>query len=484
MENGIKIIKKELNEEKKYDILNKILDEEFDNKKLINTLRDVFAKKGLTVNIITTLFAREQDWDDIEHIGQMAFIDGCYKALEWEYLKLDKWFGEMDIANYLSYVKVDEKLTKIELKSFLKMDDYTYSGLVEIGLLGRWLESILIKYNKDSQRASKYTTLGTSNKIIRTISFNQKAIEEIIKSVNEGTYEFDMVCLNALLINRKVKPLINFEEYNITDNKGNIIEGRNVYDITITPNYDIKSNNYTVVDLVDGFHRTMAFKEADSVYFNRTGNHLTALTPVRFSIGDIERGKRIVAQTFKRSDTNPNWKKAIEVNDYTVFLNNMIKKSKVLNNKVASYYDEYLYQKNSLTHKLTMLYSLKKIKTIDFKSKMQSSFDQQLMADIIDKIFEYLTTTYYDGKMRNLIKESYLADVNIFCGYIIMASILMQQDEENIDIYIKKVCDELYLVHEEDKDKIINLKLKERNPHFNEIYCFFKDLTEEVINNE
>ena len=29
MENGIKIIKKELNEEKKYDILNKILDEEF-----------------------------------------------------------------------------------------------------------------------------------------------------------------------------------------------------------------------------------------------------------------------------------------------------------------------------------------------------------------------------------------------------------------------------------------------------------------------
>ena len=86
--------------------------------------------------------------------------------------------------------------------------------------------------------------------------------------------------------------------------------------------------------------------------------------------------------------------------------------------------------------------------------------------------------------MRNLIKESYLADVNIFCGYIIMASILMQQDEENIDIYIKKVCDELYLIHEEDKDKIINLKLKERNPHFNEIYCFFKDLTEEVINNE
>ena len=36
------------------------------------------------------------------------------------------------------------------------MDDYTYSGLVEIGLLGRWLESILIKYNKDLMNVNTF----------------------------------------------------------------------------------------------------------------------------------------------------------------------------------------------------------------------------------------------------------------------------------------------------------------------------------------
>lgn len=470
---SIKTVKKELTEDKKYDILNKIFKEEFENKELINTLRDLFTKKGLSINIITTLFASEQDWSDIELMGQIAFIDGCHQALKWEYLELDKWFGEMDISNYYSFVRINEKLTKVELKKFLKMDEYTYCGLVEIGLLGRWLENLLIKYNKDAQRASKYTTLGTTDKIIRTISFNEKAIDEIIKSIEDETYEFDMISLNALLLNKRVKPLINIEER---------WKDSDIYDITITPNYDIKSNNYTVIDLVDGFHRTMAFMKAESVYFEKNGEHLTALTPVRFSIGDIERAKRIVSQTFKRSDTNADWKKSIEVNDYTIFLDNMIKKSKVLKNKVASYYDEYLYKKNSLTHKLTMLSSLKKISTIDFKSKLQSSFDQQAMADIIDKFFEYMTS-YYDNKMNKLIKESCFADVNIFCGYIIMASIIMQR-EDNIDLYIKLVADELYLIQEEDKERLDNLRLKDKKPNYNEIYTFFKNLTEEVIENE
>ena len=35
-----------IDEEKQYEIINKILDEEYKNKELINHLRDIFAKKG------------------------------------------------------------------------------------------------------------------------------------------------------------------------------------------------------------------------------------------------------------------------------------------------------------------------------------------------------------------------------------------------------------------------------------------------------
>ena len=40
-----------LEEEKQYELINKILDEEYKNKDLINHLRDIFVKKGLPINI-------------------------------------------------------------------------------------------------------------------------------------------------------------------------------------------------------------------------------------------------------------------------------------------------------------------------------------------------------------------------------------------------------------------------------------------------
>ena len=77
-----------IDEEKQYEIINKILDEEYRNKELVNHLRDIFAKKGLPINIISTLFSREQDWQDISKMGQIGFVDGCYNILKWDNLKL------------------------------------------------------------------------------------------------------------------------------------------------------------------------------------------------------------------------------------------------------------------------------------------------------------------------------------------------------------------------------------------------------------
>ena len=466
-----------IDEEKQYEIINKILDEEYRNKELVNHLRDIFAKKGLPINIISTLFSREQDWQDISKMGQIGFVDGCYNILKWDNLKLNKWYSDVDIASYMTYSKVNEEIKEVYLPEMIKLDEMTYIGAREINVISKYLENLLFLYNKETQRASKYTTLGTSDKIIRTISFNQKAINEMKELIKNGNFEYDLIVINVLLINKNNDPRVEIKS---------AYSNSNIYNITITPDYDINSNRYTVINLLDGFHRCMAFVRACEEYKNETGEELTYKTPIKLVMRDLQDAKRIVGQTFKRSDTDKGFVKAMEVNDYTIFLDGLMKKCKTLSpKKVADYYDDYLYKKNSYTHKIVLLDGLKKCKDIPFNKPMQCNFVQKSMAKIIDLLINYLCDGCYNGNIKEMINNSNLMDINIFLGYIAIADVLKDiKDENELIEYIQEIGDRLYLIQEENKSELEELKLTNKKYNANNIFNYFKKIAMEVVNNE
>ena len=316
-------------------------------------------------------------------------------------------------------------------------------------------------YNLATQRAGELVELGTKGMVIRRMSLNMKAVNEIKKLMLKGDYESDTIILNARLIPNKE---MNFKEEVI-------YEPSEIYNISIKPDYNVNSDNQTVVDELDGSHRITAVCQAVEEYKKRTGKWLEGHLLLRLVIRDTEGAKRIVAQTFERSDTDEGWKNVLKSDDYVKFVDRLIPKVNLLKDNVADTFNEYLIGQN-MTFKDVLIKAIKKC-DIKVESKSASALAEKGISETLNDIFDYMINTFFDKNINTMLQSNML-DGGLWYGYILLANELRNKTYEELT----KACDNLYLELSE-MDIRNNLKSNNKNYKINRISDLFLNATNE-----
>lgn len=462
--------KEKINEAEKIKIIDNIIKNEYNNRELTNTITQVFARKGLSGKFIEGLFSEDIEFDKLgDIILQIAFIEGCHEYFKEKKLELQhsldpiKWFNNNELMEYKTYMNTTEVRNTLEFKNGIKIDDKNYVFYVPIEDIYDFIKNGLLPYKFETQREGKYKKIG--NRVTRVISLNPKSVQEIAQLVKEGKYEEDMIILNALITNDNH---IDYEEEKVG----------NAYNLTIRPNYDITSPNYTIVNPIDGYHRIMGYFTAQSELISE-GKQVNAGLIAKVVFRTVEGARRIVDMSFKRTDTNKDYRKAIEDNDYNKFISELENECKFLKGKVATTYNEYKAFDGMLTHSAVLRDTLEKCMDINVSDIGESARAIASVTETFDMLFENLIKKYEN--INNLIDTRLLVDVNIFAGYLAIANILIKESKVKKFLALEKIVEKLCSLTREDLN---NLDLSKPKANIMPIYEYFSNLTKEVLSNE
>lgn len=449
-------------EEKLNSTLDKMVYEEINNKDLIDNIVKEFNSKGINSALVNTLFSGSYKWDLLDNMTLIALVKSAYEILKWELLNPSNLFSDQLLNEYQVFnIEEEKKIDIIELDNMQKISETEYLGKISYKQIYLLRKNGLLFYNLATQRAGDLVEIGTKGMIIRKMSLNMKAVNEIKNLMLKGEYESDTIVLNSRLIKDKE---MNFRE-------DVVYEPANIYNISIKPDYNVDSESQTIVDELDGSHRITAVCKAVEEYKNRTDKWLEGHLLLRLVIRDIEGAKRIVAQTFERSDTDEGWKNVLKSDDYVKFINRLIPKVYILKDNVANTFNECIIGKN-ITYKDVLIKALKSC-DIKVESKSASTLAEKGISETLNDIFDYMINTFFDKDIDNMIQSNML-DSGLWYGYFILADELRNKSYEEL----VSSCDNLYLQLSEI-DIRNELASNKKNYKINKITDLFLKVTEE-----
>lgn len=438
--------------------IQQVIDEEANNKNLLRELNEEFAKKNLNLKNISTLLNETKKVDELDDMEKIAFAKACERVFEKEGRNwadsfiVKKYFSPQVLLEYETYVNVKPIINEMFFKNCLKIDDYNFRFIASGKQVYDYLNNMLWLYNKATQRAGKLKKIG--NKYTRTISLNKRATREIADEVLAGTFEESEIILNLRLIKGK-RQQFEFKE--------SAIEG--IGDITIIPEYDTESDFCTFCEIIDGYHRVSGIKMAMEEYHQKTGEWLDCKIGVKLIRADIDRALRVISQTFKRTDTNKEWLKAIEKNDTTNFVDEFIKNSRMLKEKVENSLEE-CKAFNSRTYRSILIDTIKKL-DIAVNDPTEVSFCASGMAKNIDLLIGLV-----DRKIKSNNYYEYMNHPNMYIVYTKCAYLLYKKDISDITAF-EKIINKIAKMPEEE---IKSLKLNVKNFNFGKIFNLINEV--------
>lgn len=419
----------------------KLLDKEVSNTELLKELNRVFTQKNLNLKTIPCLFDETKDVSDMTDIEKIAFSEVCHEVLErqdktwYKDFDVKKYFSDQSLMEYDTYINVEEPVTEIFFPIARKKGDYDYRTELTGKQVYEYMKHMLLLYNKKTQRATTIKKLGTEGTVTRQISLNRKGTKEIKDLVLAGDFEESEVILNVRLIKGK-KPQLEFNE---------LFKDTGIGELLIIPNYDRESDYTTYVEIIDGFHRLKGIYDAVEEYKEETGKWLDFSIGAKIVLADQDRALRIVAQTFKRTDTNKDFLKGIEQTDISRFLDKLINNSRELKDNVE-YTIEECKLFNKLTYKSVLVKTLEKL-DIKYSDISEVAYLTEDMAEKLDLIINLVKK-----RIKKDLNYSYLLEPNMFIIYL-KASYLLTKIERGHIKAIEEMIDKLTSIEKDELNK-------------------------------
>lgn len=331
------------------------IDELIKKKEINSILRDIsaeFERKGLDTKSLQLLLNEEDktasSLDDYELI---AISSIAYRKLEEPKYNPEKYFGEMKIEEYKDYKRIDIEIDRIVLKDFRKINEFEYRGQISYKDLCEYFNNNLIVYNHDTQRSPKFRNIGSVNgksKTLKVQNVNEDTVRSIADTILRNEFEDTEIVLNCQVIDGKKQRFKFINKYKEVDFIG---------DIVIEVDYDKTSPSMTKVTIPDGYHRLRGILLACTEYYAETGMQLEGEIGVRLVRASRERARRIVYQTFLRSPDKLEWVEALKDDDYTKFVDMIVKQSKELT--IENTLEETIAN-NKLTSKMLLVDTIKR----------------------------------------------------------------------------------------------------------------------------
>jgi len=453
-----------------YDILKEIIDNECDNRNLKEYLRNKFLEKGLNARVPNMILGENIPLIDCEDLDLMCFTEGCKEFLNPTYenneeidMDLKSYFGEEIVSRYRTYISAKDVIPNSIVVDNVTRDpedeNRFIANFVPLRKFAEWEKYKLTRYNFDTQRSPVYKRLS-SGKVIRLKNINETSVSQIAHLMYENKFKPNMVTYNILIAPGK-KPNYKYDE--------------KTRKLTITPNLNYDDDNFTVVDIVDGQHRTTGATRAVSKA-EKTNIKLTGSLHACFYLMKLEEAKEYIEVQSRQNVIEKEHAESLNPNDYNLFVDKIEswenKKKNILNGNVGTTFEE-MQVYNKLTSKPILVEAVK-MTNIDVSDNIEKKFASEKFAEIITTLINYMTKEFYDNDIEKMKSENIFLTTNIFIGYIALAEQLWKDRD-----YIDKLID-ISITLQDDKIKQIlkNFKLTTKNVDSvkRKIFNYFKQL--------
>lgn len=358
-----------------------------------------FEKKGLDYRSLQLLLDNHlKTASSLTDYELIAIAKSAYKVLEREDLNPERYFSDITLLDYDNYKNTsnEEKLTQIYFKNFKFINNTDSKGEITYKELYDYLNNTMFLYDHDSQRSPKFRNVGSKNgeiKKLKVINLDMSAVTSICNSVLDRKFEDSEIILNCELIKgkkQKYKRLYKYEKM--------------LGDIIIEPDYNINSESTTRVSIIDGYHRCKGIMMALNKHYEKEGKWLEGTISVRLVRATKERAKRIVYQTFQRSEDKLEWIDSLAENDYTKFVDNLVSASKFLT--IENTNEEAIYN-DKMTSK-SLLVDIFKETNINVNDLSESIFTSEAIGKNFDIIYDLLKKQDFDFSIQSVAGFVYL----------------------------------------------------------------------------
>ena len=377
--------------------IKKILIKEFDNVELKRLLNKRFVEKGFTPKTITLLFEEKKFIEELDEMQTICISKAMYEYFSSnERLNPKRYFSDLSLNMYKSYMVVTEEVDKILIKDIIEVNNEEYIGIISYKDVYKYINNNLFVYTLSCQRQPTFRKIGEN--YVATPTIDDKAVYDIEQTVLRGELESTMVVLTLLIDDGHI-PKINFTSK--MDNIGDLL-----VDETLS--------------ISDGAHRLLGIASGVAKHLSLTGEYLEGYISVKILIADSSKARRVVTQSFKRATTSKDYLKAITENDVTIFSDKVINQSK-LKGHISDTFEECKAMK-TYTYRTIMIDILNKC-DISYNNKSEVLIKSKKFGEYIDIIIDFM------GEFK-LIPNLYA--MLLYCAYKID-----RNNYDGIEIYYK-----------------------------------------------
>lgn len=394
------------------DNLNLILEDYSNDNKIMEEVVLKLIGKGIPRGRTTGLLTKAIPLNVAEEVELSLLSKYIFAYTHEAKINPDEWFNEIELkavetyqknkedkVNYILLYNVDEIIPGIQ---YLCTKE-TYQNI------GKYMGNGLLTYNPNTQRQPLRRKVG--DRIVESVNVDGKKVDEISISQINDTFSVNAIIWNVRRVNGQEKIYYDFKKRTL------LIEPDNVS---------------TFVDILDGFHRTCGMlktieKKAD----------IDRLTSIYIHHVDEERANAIIRQEAKATPINTEW---VEVHN-SANLNMEVAKAVNLKpsknemfNRVAVNVSEI-----RLENKLVTFETLSK--AIEFVYDLNDKKVPVIQSQVIEKhlieLFNIIIGINHDefNEYLPITKESsYLADNNMFIGYIVLGKEMKDKFGKEWDI--------------------------------------------------
>lgn len=310
------------------------------------------------------------------------------------------YFTKSEIERMKDYKKTTKKKAEfpIILENVQQLADGQWTATISIQELTSWYDANMIDYNFDTQRDPKYVYSGES--AIKKPNVNWDSVDAISYRLLKGLFYSNYITLNILN---------NGEEDFIYDSDKKILI--------------IKNGK---IDILDGFHRSLAMIKAISI--NKNLDYKTGLMITNF---DVPKANEFIEQEDNRNKIDERHIKARSsdnlANDIVKEINTSAKSE--LRGKIVT--DLVLIQKG-FGYTLTDIMS--DSIELAFKDQLRTRRDASNISDYLIEFFNELYAIRYSDFAKPEYSKNITTDKNMFAFYVILAKFLYSKDSWKQDL--------------------------------------------------
>lgn len=397
------------------DNLNLILQDYSNDSKVIEAVTADLAAKGIPRGKVGGLFTQAIDLSYIPEIELCLFAKYLYSHTHEFKINPDIFFNEVELSTAeLYHYNEKEKTRTMLLHNVDQISDHQYLCSKETYQgVGRHYGNALWGYNPNVQRQPLKRKVG--DRIIEVININKKKISEIKTEMIKGTFNTNAIILNVRRINGMEKIKYNAKDRTLM----------------------VEVDETTSIDLIDGMHRVGAMLKVVE-----EKPEIDRLTSIYIYHVDEEKARSIIKQESKSTPIDEEWIDFIDASNANMEVVKSISSRERMNelfNRMALDNLE-IRRENKLVTFETMSKVIEYV--YDLNDKNKPVIQAQQVEKFLVEAFNIIIGANHDSfndKLSEARESSYVADNNMFIGYVILS-------EEVKKIYGEDWQDALYQI--------------------------------------